>query len=185
MAVDNKILYGLKNLYYAIKTDEGYETPVAIPGAVNIELTPSGDSSTFYADDIAYAVFSANNGYEGTLEVANFPKEFMTDVLNFAIDEDGNLVETTFLQSVECALLFEFTGDIRSRRHIFWDVKFSRPNVSGATKEESIEPQAQSIDFVAIPLASGVVKSTTTNDTETQAYNNWFTTAPVPPEIDD
>ena len=57
---DNKILYGLKNCYYAKKTGSTYGTPVALPGAVSIDLTASGDSSTFYADDIAYAVFNAN-----------------------------------------------------------------------------------------------------------------------------
>lgn len=180
---DNKILYGLKNCYYSKLTGSTYGTPVAMPGAVSIDITPSGDSSTFYADDSAYAVFNANNGYEGTLELANLPESFLKDILGFKVDADGNLVEVSTELGGECALLFEFAGDVKARRHIFWRVKFARPNVSSNTKEESIEPQTVSIDFVASPLTSGITKSTTAEATDETAYNNWFTTAPVVPVV--
>lgn len=181
---DNKILYGLKNCYYSKKTGTTYGTPVALPGAVSIDITPTGDSSTFYADDTAYAIFQANNGYEGSLELANLPESFLTDILGFQTDDDGNLVEVATELGAECALLFEFAGDVKARRHIFWDVKFARPNIAGNTKEESIEPQTTSIDFIAAPLANGVTKSTTAEGTDASAYAAWYTTAPVVPTLD-
>lgn len=180
---DNKILYGLKNCYYAKKTGSTYGTPVALPGAVSIDLTASGDSSTFYADDIAYAVFNANNGYEGSLELANIPESFYTDILGFETDDDGNLVELSTALGAECALLFEFQGDVKARRHIFWNVKFGRPSITGNTKEESIEPQTSTLEFNAVPLANGITKSTTAEGTDATAYSNWFTTAPVVPTL--
>ena len=55
----NKIKYGLRSVYYAKITEgEGgaitYETPVAIPGAVNLSLSGVGDTNDFYADDTIY-----------------------------------------------------------------------------------------------------------------------------------
>lgn len=56
----NKVKFGLKNVHYAMLTEEGeevtYGTPVRIPGAVNLSMDAQGDTSTFYADDMAYYV---------------------------------------------------------------------------------------------------------------------------------
>lgn len=180
---DNKILYGLKNCYYAKKTGTTYGTPVALAGAVSIDLSASGDSSIFYADDIPYVVFNANNGYEGSLELANIPESFYTDILGFETDDDGNLVEVSTALGAECALLFEFQGDVKARRHIFWNVKFARPSIASSTKEESIEPQTSTLEFNAVPLANGITKSTTAEGTDTEAYAAWFTSAPVVPTL--
>ena len=78
----NKIKYGLSRVYYALATIDTstgkatYSTPVAIPGAVSLSMDPSGESNKFYADNVAYATFAANAGYEGTLEVALIPDSF-------------------------------------------------------------------------------------------------------------
>lgn len=180
---DNKILYGLKNCYYSKKTASAYSTPVALPGAVSISVSAEGESSKFYADDRAYAVFASNNGYTGSLELANVPESFYKDILGFATDSDGNIVETNTAQPAECALLFEFQGDVKARRHIFWSVTFARPSIEGNTIEESIEPKTSTLEFTAVPLASGVVKSTTAEATDETAYGKWFTDAPVAPTI--
>ena len=76
---DNKVKFGLKNVHYAVLTvgEDGaatYDTPVPIPGAVNLSLDAAGDTSTFYADNMAYFVTAANDGYSGTLEMAVFAK---------------------------------------------------------------------------------------------------------------
>ena len=45
----NKVKYGLKNVHYAIfnSSTNTYGTPVAVPGAVNLSLSPEGESNTF------------------------------------------------------------------------------------------------------------------------------------------
>ena len=92
----NKVKFGLRNVVYAKMTyneEENiytYATPVSIPGAVNLSLSPSGDSNDFYADDIIYFADSNNNGYEGDLEIAIIPDSFKKDILGET--EDANKV---------------------------------------------------------------------------------------------
>ena len=71
----NKVKFGLKNVHYALLTvsEEGavsFGAPVPIPGAASMSLSPQGETETFYADDIAYYVSTANNGYQGDLEAS-------------------------------------------------------------------------------------------------------------------
>ena len=58
MAAKNKIKFGLKNVHYAVMTTSelgvvSWNTPVPIPGAVSMSLAAQGDTSKYYADNIA------------------------------------------------------------------------------------------------------------------------------------
>lgn len=178
---DNKILYGLKNCFYSVKTGTTYAVPVALPGAVSLSMTPQGESSTFYADDMAYVVFNANNGYEGSLELANVPESFYKDVLGFEVDSDGNLMENANNLGGECALLFEFAGDVKAKKHKIFCCKFARPSIEGETKGESIEPKTTTFEFKATPLPGGAVKVSSTEATTAAKYDSWYTAAPTIP----
>lgn len=119
----NKVKFGLKNVHYApLTVGEGGEitfgTPVPIPGAVSLSMDAQGDQSTFYADDMAYYVTSANDGYKGTLEIALIPDSYRKDVLGETEDEtDKVLVENVSAEPKPHALLFEFAGDQKAVRH--------------------------------------------------------------------
>lgn len=63
----NKVKFGLKNVHYAMLTEADggevtYGTPVAILGAVNLSMDAQGDTSTFYADDMAYSAIKQAAG---------------------------------------------------------------------------------------------------------------------------
>lgn len=160
----NKIKYGISKCYYSVITYTGnvasYATPVALPGAVSLSLDAQGDTNTFYADNIAYFVSTANNGYQGDLELALLPDSFRTDVLGEVLDTKGFYVESSNVPTVEFALLFQFEGDENATRHCMYRCTASRPGTNGSTKEESIEPQTESIEITAMPrLADEVIKS--------------------------
>lgn len=150
----NKIKYGLSNVYYAVGTVGAnnimeYDTPVAIPGAVNLSLDPEGENTPFYADNIVYWVSNGNNGYSGTLEIAKVPDSFKTDVLGMIEDNTGVLVESMSAEIVHFALLFQFEGDENATRHVMYNCTCNRPTVAGETKGESTEPQTETLNLDA------------------------------------
>jgi phi13 family phage major tail protein len=175
----NKIKYGIRNVYYAIATEGTggvltYATPVAIPGAVNLSLSAEGDSTPFYADDVIYFQSTANNGYSGTLEVALIPDSFKTGVLLETADTSGVYIEAANKTPKEFALLFEFQGDDKATRHAMFRCTCSRPDVTGATKEASIEPQTETLNITAMPRLNDYIVKASCPQTATTAYTGWF-----------
>lgn len=176
----NKVKFGLSQLYYAVLTEADGEytwaRPVAIPGAVSISLDPSGETSTFRADNIDYYVTASNNGYEGDLEVAIFPESFRMDVLGETSTETDNvLIENANTRPKPFALLFQFEGDQSGTRHVLYNCSTTRPSVSSQTTDETIEPVTETVTITASPLSDGVVKASTNAQTTTTVYNAWFT----------
>lgn len=180
----NKVKYGLKNVYYAIATDDGagtltYATPVAWKGAVSLSMDAQGDTNNFHADNIIYWTGTANSGYQGDFECALIPDSFRTDVLGEEVDTAGVYVERAGVPTVEFALLFQFEGDESATRHCLYRCTASRPAVSGQTVEASIEPQTESITLTAMArISDELVKSRCPADAS--AYANWFTAVHEP-----
>lgn len=169
MADSNKIKYGLKNCKFAVATiasngSATYAAPKDLPGAVSLSLTANGDTTPFYADNIVYFISSANNGYEGDLELARIPEDFIKDVLANTVAGNDLVYEEVNAPVVHFALLFQFEGDATARRHVLYNCVASRPDLASQTKGESIEPQTETIPITAtsiyIPaLDKDVVKS--------------------------
>lgn len=185
---ENKVKYGLKNVYYAVinYSEDGtmtFAAPVRIPGAVNLNLTPQGETNTFYADDVAFYVSAQNSGYQGDLEIARVPDSFAKDVLKENLDEtDQVFVENSTAEIADFALLFEFSGDVHAVRHVMYNCTVARPNVTGATATNTKEPQTSTLSLTASPLADGKVKARTTANTPDATYNNWFKSVWQPAE---
>lgn len=180
----NKIKYGLKNVYYAVATiaadgSATYDTPVAFPGAVSLSMDPQGENSPFYADNIVYWVGASNTGYEGDLEIAKVIDAFKTDVLGYQTDNKGVLVEDANANAVHFALLFQFEGDVKATRHVLYNCTATRPSASGSTKEESVEPETESVTITATTVYNAsydtdIVKAETNETTDTTTYTGWF-----------
>lgn len=179
----NKVKYGLKNVHYAVATIDPatntatYGTPVAWAGAVNLSLDAQGDTTKFRADNIDYWVGQSNNGYEGDFESALIPDSFKKDVLGYIEDGNGVLVEDAGATGAAFALMFQFEGDANATRHVLYNCTASRPSVSGATTEETVEPQTETITLTAIAIHNASLDKDITkascSQTQTQ-YAAWF-----------
>lgn len=186
----NKIKYNLKNTHYALMTtgEDGtitFAKPVPILGSVSISLDAQGDISPFHADGIVFYKAAANNGYEGDLEVALIPESFRTDVLGEELDTKKVLIETEDAKQTAFALLFEFSGDEKSIRHVLYNCTATRPSIESQTKEESIEPVTETLTVSATPLPDGRIKAKTSDTTDEGTYTGWYdsvyeTPAPTP-----
>ncbi len=174
----NKVKYGLKSVHYSVVTETdgvpSYAVPVAIPGAVNITLSPKGEKTEFYADDMPYFVSSANQGYEGTLEVALLPDAFKKDVLGYVADASGALFEDANSIVKDIALLFEFSGDINATRHLLYNVAVERPNMESSTQTATKEVKTETMNITASPaIDTGYVKAKA--EAADTSYDAWFT----------
>lgn len=181
--MNNKVKYGLKNVYYAIAhIDEltntaTYDTPKPWKGAVNMSLDQQGDINKFRADNIDYWVGNSNNGYSGDFECALIPEDFRIDVLGDIEDSNGVLIEDAGAKTVHFALMFQFEGDVNATRHVLYNCTANRPSVSGQTTEETIEPQTETVTITAVSIHNAaldvdMVKGRVSQE-ETQ-YSTWF-----------
>ncbi len=191
----NKIKYGLKNVYYAIATIDSngaatYGNPKAFPGAVSMSLEAQGDTTPFYADNIVFWTGVSNTGYEGTLEVARVIDDFKTDVLGYITSEKNVLIEDANADAVHFALLFQFEGDQKATKHIMYNCTATRPASGSSTKGESVEPGTETINIRATSIyVSGlgtgkdIVKAESIDTTDSTTYGSWFSTVYVPTSI--
>lgn len=180
----NKVKYGLQSVYYAKATIDSnnvatYDTPVAWPGAVNLSLSAEGDTTKFRADNIDYWVGQANNGYSGDFESALIPDSFRKDILGYIQGSNGILVEDAQAKTTPFALMFQFEGDEKNTRHVFYNVTATRPTISGQTTQETIEPQTETVTFTAVAIHNAalnkdIVKASAP-ETTSGAYTTWFT----------
>lgn len=187
---ENKVRFGLKNVHIAEATIAAdgtatFETPWAFPGAVAFNMDAQGDRTVFRADDSDYWTGYSNNGYEGDLEMARMIDDFKTKILQYIKDSKGGLVEVDKPDAQHFAMMFEFDGDQKATRHVLYNCTASRPSTSGnTTPEGSVEPETETSTISAgkiyVEGFGWVVKYETTADTDTNTYNNWYTTVQLP-----
>ena len=191
MATENKVKFGLKNVYYAkmltnaANASPTYATPVAWPGAVNLSMDAEGELSPFRADNMDYYVPSANNGYSGSFESALIPESFKQDILGEIVAGNGIQVEDADVEPASFALLFQFEGDAHNTRHVFYNCKCTRPSVGSETTGETIEPVTETMDLTATKifvaaLNKYITKGKTNADTDAAVYDAWFEAVTLP-----
>lgn len=189
---ENKIRFGLKNVYYAVLTESTdgtnntFASPKAVPGAVSMTLDSNSSDGTFYADNVSYYKTFANNGYSGSLEMARINDDMMKDVFGMTVNSSNLLVESTGVQPKPFALMFQIEGDQREELNVLYRVvPTSKPSIGSQTVEETVEPVTQSFDFEALPLVTGpsyqkgLIKARTTDTTTTAVRTAWFTTVQI------
>jgi len=174
----NKVTFGLEKVHIAFVAEDGWETPVPIPGAVGWSPEPQGESSTFYADNTAYFVVNSNNGYTGELEMALIPDAILAEMLGWEIDSNGALIEISNAIPKKFALLGQVQGDAKNRRFVYYDCLASRPSKELTTKGESVEVTADTLSVTISPIdidGKMIVKADMElSDTNATAFNGFF-----------
>lgn len=184
----NKVKYGLCNVFYAMATlkDDGtaeYGTPVRFPGAVSLSMEPQGDQTIFRADNINYWVGQSNNGYQGDFEIARIIDAFRKDVLGDKTDANGALVEDAGAQPKPFALMFQFDGDEKNTRHVFYNCTVSRPTVAGQTTAETTEPQTETVTLTASTIWNAALEINTPKasvEQDNPLYAGWNDAVYIP-----
>lgn len=175
---ENKVRFNLKNVHYAVLTPgttPSWGTPVAVPGAVSLDLSQEGDMTKFYADGIAYYTSAANDGYSGSLEIARIPDAMYKDIWGLTEGSTSKvLTEDATVEPKNFALMYQIDGDADNEYFVLYNCAGTRPGIGSKTNEASKDPQTQSIDLTVAPMANGKVLARTTNTTPTSTKTSWF-----------
>ena len=172
-------IFGFKNVHVAKMTETNgaitYGTPINIPGGVSFSMDAEGETSTFYADNRPYFQTSANNGSSGSLEMADVPEEFLTNILGQTKDTNGALIENSEDKISKFALMCEAEGDPSNRRFVFYNCLAARPSVELSTNEEGKEVKTATMDITMAPRSTdGQIKAVLDKTEENQAVYNAF-----------
>lgn len=186
MPTPNKVRFGLRNVHYAILTatvdaygvwSYSWATPVAVPGAVSLDMSNESDMNIFYADNIAYYATATAASYQGTLEMALIPDTMLHDIWGDAVDSTTKVVYEGAGTSKSFALLFQINGDQQNDYYILYNCTATRPAVSAETIGENAEPKTMSVNITAVALNDdfGTISAHTKEDTDSTTKNAWFT----------
>ena len=93
--------------------------------------------------------------------------------------------EDAAAEAVHFALIFQFEGDKKATRHVLYNCTATRPAASGSTKQETVEPQTETVTISAgtifVPaLELDIPKASTTEETTAAIYDAWFTNVYIP-----
>ena len=75
--------------------------------------------------------------------------------------------------------MFEFQGDAKKRRFVFYRVNLARPEVASETIADSIEPVTQSVDLKATPRPDDGLIKAYCNEGDT-SYASFYDAVVVP-----
>jgi phi13 family phage major tail protein len=187
----NKVKFGIEDAHVAFFDEatatEGspaWDAPQAVNGAVSLTMNPEGDTNDFYADNTKYYTSNTNNGYTGTLEVANVPDEIIAEMLGMTVDTNGMLVESTEDKQKEFALMGEIKGDAKDRRFVYYRCKAARPSQDSTTTDTGETPDTDSLEVTVLPIESGdkkLVKGVLElNDTNQDVFDAFFNEVILP-----
>lgn len=174
----DKVKFGIKNVHvFPINsiTDgvPSYGSPIAVPGAVSFSMSAQGDINKFYADNIVYYQSSANNGYEGDLELALIPESFYQQIFGQTPDVNGVMTENASVEAKSFAMTFEEDGDQTGTKFVLYNCTATRPTKELQTIEDSKTPVTQTLTVSAVPLSSGDVMGMTTAATPDATLQGW------------
>lgn len=174
---------GVKNLHLAPLTDVDaltYETPVAIPGAVQIQASRSLSEEPSYADDEVWINAKSDTGGTGTLSLRDVVsvaaiRALIARLTGYVVTSEGDVLGTD-KAPVPCAILCEQSGYLHGRRKLFYYCELSKPDFDASTKEANATVGQIDIPFTFYPikLAEGVIATTRDSFYGNSTYEDFF-----------
>ena len=174
---------GVKNLHLAPLTDIEaltYETPVSVPGTVQIQASRSVSDEPAYADDEVWINAKSDTGGTGTLSLRDVIsvaaiRTLIARLTGYIVTTEGDVLATD-KAPVPCAILCEQTGYLHGRRKLFYYCELGKPDFDASTKEENASVGQIDIPFTFYPikLAEGVVATTRDSFYGNSTYADWF-----------
>lgn len=187
--MSNKVHYDVKNvhLWPLAQADDGTFSFGEVhkePSIMSLDLSAEGDQIKTRANGVDYYVTYSNNGYSGDMNFVMLSDAFKEKYLKESLHAtDKVLTEHANAEPQAFAMAFEFVGDAKNRRHILYNGIASRPNIQGDNKDNQREPDTETLSTTFSPLDNGWVKSSTTDETPDEVFNNWFTTPYLPEDV--
>lgn len=189
------MLYGVSKCHYATytvtSTGVTFNTPVAMPNQKSIDISPSGDTTDIYADNLLQNQIESNQGYDVTAGFLELDNDFLTAVYGMLETTGGGILELSDVKTSPIALLGQIESTVEGEpamRYVLYSCKFGRPELASETVEEAVEETNQEISGSASPLTLNsrpyvmyrvFGDPTDTTDT-TSEFAKWFTAVTVP-----
>lgn len=145
--------FGVKNSHIAILKDEDkftYETPVKVPGTVEIKMEPSVETNTSYADNEPWIDKTQDNGGDGTIsfydtESTTELRKLFADLVGFDIDAKGRVLGTSGNTPKKFAFMCEQPGHVIGKRRCFLACQIKAPSMDSKTIED--KPDITQLDY--------------------------------------
>lgn len=145
--------FGVKNSHIAILKDEDaftYETPVKVPGTVEIKMEPSVETNTSYADNEPWIDKTQDNGGSGTIsfydtESTTELRKLFADLVGFDIDAKGHVLGTSGKTPKKFAFMCEQPGHVIGKRRCFLACQIKAPSMDSKTIED--KPDITQLDY--------------------------------------
>ena len=187
-------IIGCEGLHFALLNSETdvvggtptWETPVAVPSLIAIDIKDNKDTVEFFSDNKLEQVINAFSGKEVTIELGYLSKEIEAMISGNRYEE-GVYIQDADAVAGEIALMFRAPLSKGGFRYVcLYKGILAKEESNYKTKEDSVEGQTVKLTGVFAPLASNGVPSIEVDDndkklTQTQKtmISKWFTEVPV------
>lgn len=186
--MSKKVMFNIKKAQ-AFKIDSVSEAGVPtynakrllMPGMVSLSLNVEGSTEPFYADGIVYYTAGSATSYTGSISNALLQDDFLTDILKYFEDANGNMVQTDE-QPAEFGMQFAVDSDDGEVYFTLFRVSMNNPGRNFQTKEDSatINPQEFDISVTPVAMADGTYVIQSYAEKGTTNYGTYFESISLP-----
>jgi hypothetical protein len=187
-ATGHNAYFGLSACHAALLTNEEtfeYGNVIDIGelgGIIEIALDAQTSNDPSYATDRVWIDSESDNGFEGTMRIANVwghpdLRKFFAAACGYEFAADGTLLGTANGKRVPFALMSQSSGNLEDKRICYLKVQAGKPGKNQQTKEDGSTLQADEFPITAraVKLPSGWTGAFYENiPADGKPYNEFF-----------